>query len=269
MTNGRLSGRRAPHAAPSWLRRWFVLAATLVAVLAGAAATAAVARPTATRPPRLAESCVTRRDHARPVAFLTSDRVRIVGALFGNGRVGLVAGHEVRGDLCSWVPFARILSRLGFTVLTIDFRGYGTSAPGSLANSDRYDRDLLAGAAYLHSHGVSKVIYAGASMGGTAAIVAASESPTAAGVINLSGPATFLSLNAKRSIRRLTRPTYLAAGALDAGFVDDARALFAASPARTKHLDVVANSDLHGTALLGGSDGAGLRRRLIAFIRAA
>jgi hypothetical protein len=62
---------------------------------------------------------------------------------------------------------------------------------------------------------------------------------------------------------------YLAAGELDTGFVDDARALFSASPARNKRLDVVANSGLHGTQLLGGSQGVSLRRRLITFLRTA
>lgn len=247
---------------------WVVFAATIVAGLL-AAGTSAGAGPAATTPPRLAESCVTKRDRAEPVAFRTSDRVRIVGALFGGGRVGVVAGHELHGDLCSWVPFARVLAKLGFRVLTIDFRGYGTSGPGKLANSNDYDRDLLAGAAYLHGHGVARIFFAGASMGGTAAIVAASESATSAGVISLSGPATFGPLDAMKAIKRLSRPTYLAAGELDAGFVDDARALFAASPAPDKHLDVVRGSGLHGTELLGGSQGARLRQRLITFLRTA
>lgn len=228
---------------------------------------------TAAAPPRLAETCLTKRDDARPVAFRTADGVRIVGALLGTGRVGLVAGHEVNGDLCNWVPFARVLAARGFRVLAIDFRTYGNSGHGTSATSGRFDRDYLGGAAYLRSHGVGKVFLAGASMGGTAAIVAASESPAVAGVISLSGPASFGRLDAAVAIRTLTRPTFLVAGEYDSGFVDDARALYAASPARDKHLDVVARSNIHGTELLRGVEqtsfrqATALRGRLIAFLR--
>jgi dienelactone hydrolase len=250
-----------------WLTPRLVLA-MVGAALVTAAASSAATRPTATKPPRLGHSCVKKRDPAHPVAFRTADRVRIVGALFGRGRIGVVAGHELRGSLCNWVPFARILARLGFRVLAIDFRGYGTSGSGRPANSTRFDRDLRGGAAYLRRHGVRKVFYAGASIGGTAAILAASESATSAGVISLSGPAAIGPLDALNAIQRLTRPTYLAAGEFDVDFADDARTLYAASPAQDKQLDLVPHSGLHGTDLILGSQGRPLRQRLIAFLRA-
>src|SRR4051794_21836322 len=117
--------------------RWVLAGAIAVALVAGTAA--------ASQPPRLVETCVKKTDHARPVAFRTADNVRIVGALYGKGRVGVVAGHQIRGNLCGWVPFARVLAARGIRVLTIDFRGYASSI-GAGSASGRFDRDLLGGA---------------------------------------------------------------------------------------------------------------------------
>ena len=227
--------------------------------MVGAALVVSVAA--ASPPPRLAETCVLKSDPARPVAFRTSDGKRIFGALYGKGRVGVVAGHQIPGTLCDWVPFARVLARRGIRVLTIDFRGYASSAAAG-STSSRYDRDLLGGAAFLRRAGVKKVFFAGESMGGTAALVAASEARAPAGVISLSGPKWIGSLDAGQAIRKLTAPTFLAVGANDDGFVVDARALYKASPARDKHLDVVARSSSHGVALLTGA----FRQRVIAFL---
>ena len=236
---------------------WAVLGSAIAVGVAGVAGASA--------PPRVVETCVRKSDNARPVAFRTPDRLRIVGALYGKGRVGVVAGHQSRGTLCGWVPFARVLAARGIRVLAIDFRGYASSiAAGS--SSGRFDRDLLGAAAFLRRNGVSKVFFAGESMGGTAAIVAASEARAPAGVISLSGPAQFGYLDGRKAIRRLRVPTFLAVGARDSGFVEDARALAATSPAAVKHLDVVAGSGLHGTALLTGPKGPALRQRLIAFL---
>src|SRR3954453_319610 len=99
--------------------RWVLAGAIAVALLAGTA--------TASQPPRLVETCVKKTDHARPVAFRTADNVRIVGALYGKGRIGVVAGPQLRGDLCGWVPFARVLAARESRVLTIYFPGYGSS----------------------------------------------------------------------------------------------------------------------------------------------
>ena len=215
----------------------------------------------ASQPPLLVETCVRKSDPARPVAFRTADGKRIVGALYGKGRVGVVAGHQLRGTLCGWVPFARVLARRGIRMLTIDFRGYASSI-GAGSTSTHFDRDLLGGAAFLRRAGVKKVFFAGESMGGTAALVAASEARAPAGVISLSGPKSIGSLDAGKAIRKLTAPTFLAVGARDVGFVEDARALYDASAARDKRLYVVAGSGQHGTPLLTGA----LRQRAIAFL---
>jgi pimeloyl-ACP methyl ester carboxylesterase len=230
-----------------------LLAATAVTLVAGVAS--------ASQPPRLVESCVRKSDPAHPVAFRTTDGKRIVGALFGKGRVGVVAGHQYGGTLCNWVPFARVLAARGIRVLTIDFRGYASSA-GAGTSTFHYDRDLLGGATFLRRAGVRKVFFAGESMGGTAALVAASKAGAPAGVISLSGPASFGSLDAEKAIRKLTAPTFLAVGARDVDFVVDAHTLYDASHAPDKRLDVVARTGAHGTALLTGP----FRQRVIAFL---
>jgi len=90
-----------------------VLRAFLLAVLAGA-----VAAATSAASPQRANSCI-----ATNVRFRTADGIRLEGAALGRGKTGVVFAHQLAGDRCQWLPFARELVSKGYRALVFDMRG--------------------------------------------------------------------------------------------------------------------------------------------------
>jgi pimeloyl-ACP methyl ester carboxylesterase len=172
------------------------------------------------------------------------------GVVIGNGPNGVVLAHQLHSNLCSWLPFAKRLAAAGMRVLVFDFP--------STSDLDRY---VLAAVAELRHQGTHSIALAGASMGGTAVLVAASRGSKISRVASLSGPRNFESLAAGRAVPRVRVPVLFLAGGEDSPYVDDARAMYRAATA-DKRLLVVPGSD-HGTDLL---DDEQVADQLLAFL---
>jgi pimeloyl-ACP methyl ester carboxylesterase len=239
----------------------------LALCLAGSLAGAAASRPQ--KPPRLRLQetyCLSRRDRAKVVRFQTTDHVRLIGVAIGSGPVGIVLGHEVDGTLCNWLPFARILARLGYRALAFDFRNAGSSGHVyASSRSWRWDLDYAAAVATIRRLGATRVVVAGASAGGTAALVAVSGiSPPISAVASLSGPAYWNpALDAAKVVPELKVPVLYMVGKNDTDFVSDVESLYGVTKETDKQLSEFPNG-LHGTQLLATK---AARSVLLAFIR--
>ena len=183
------------------------------------------------------------------VTLTTGDGTEIDAALVGEGTIGVVLGHQFRSDFCSWVPFAQQLAQRHMRALAVNFV------------STSLDSDMVAGARELLRRGAKRIILVGASMGGTAALVAATNIDVA-GVVAVSAPREFSGLDALPAVRRLEIPVLFLAGRQDGEFARDARRLYRAANSRTKALVMVAGSE-HGTDLLEDPEA---RRALLAFL---
>ena len=183
------------------------------------------------------------------VTLTTGDAMEIDAALVGEGTLGVVLGHQFRSDFCSWVPFAQQLAQRHMRALAVNFV------------STSLDSDMVAGARELLRRGAKRIILVGASMGGTAALVAATNIDVA-GVVAVSAPREFSGLDALPAVRRLEIPVLFLAGRQDGEFARDARRLYRATNSRTKALVMVAGSE-HGTDLLEDPEA---RRALLAFL---
>jgi len=172
------------------------------------------------------------------------------GVVIGDGATGVVLAHQLHSNLCSWLPFAKRLAAAGMRVLAFDFP--------STSNLDRY---VVAAVAELRRQGAHSIALAGASMGGTAVLVAASHASSISRVASLSGPRIFEDLDAGRAVPRVRVPTLFVAGREDSPYVDDARAMYRAATTE-KRLLVVPGSD-HGTDLL---DDEQVGNQLLAFL---
>ena len=235
----------------------------LVAMLALAAPAAAVSR----KPPALLETCLSKGERAKAVAFRASDGAALKGVLLGRGTTGVALVHEFRGDLCNWLPFARVLAKKGYLVLDFDARNFGSSAKVNSAAAFAVDRDVRGAAALLRSRGAKRVVLGGASMGGTAALVAgAALRPAPAAVLSLSGPTDFSSMDALAAVRKLHAPTLFLAGKYDTQFATDARTMYGASAASRKRL-VIRTTGAHGTDLLRDGGGAATQALVLSFLR--
>jgi pimeloyl-ACP methyl ester carboxylesterase len=181
-----------------------------------------------------------------------------IGVVLGQGRSGIVLGHQAGSDLCEWLPRARELAKQGRQVLAFDF---GPSA--------HIKQDMVAAAAELRRRGVARMILVGSSMGGTAAIAAAAEiTPPVAGVVSLSGPEEYQGADAATAAAKLRVPVLFVAAEDDPPFDDAARTLYKAVPGHDKQL-VVLEGGGHGTSLLDFGDLAPrLREVLDRFLQA-
>jgi alpha-beta hydrolase superfamily lysophospholipase len=236
------------------------ICAVLVATVALLAGTGAEAGP--------AHSCVQKDE----LWFRASDGTKLVGHRFGGAKPGartaVVLAHMSDGDLCVWAPYARSLAKQGLWAFPFDLRGHGFSEGAQ--DHSKAAGDVIAAVRAVRKLGARKVVVAGASLGGIAAVVAAPRiSPRVAGVVSVSGPAEIVGeLNARPAAPKLRVPTLYLAAADDRfppyDFAAEARELHAATGTREKRLLVVPGS-LHGTFLVGGS--ARARALLTRFLR--
>ncbi len=109
----------------------------------------------------------------RLVTLDTADGGRIQAFLYAGGDRGVVLGHGAVFNKESWGPQAERLAAAGYTVLAIDFRGYGESVGG--ADGRALYQDVLGGVRFLKSRGLTSVSVIGGSMGGGAAAAAATR----------------------------------------------------------------------------------------------
>jgi pimeloyl-ACP methyl ester carboxylesterase len=205
----------------------------------------------------------------RAVSFTTEDGVTLGGHVFGSGSAGVILAHMYPADQTSWYPTAQRLAQAGYLVLTFDFRGYGES--GGSKQIALIDRDVSAAITQIRQEGAASVVLAGASMGGTAALIAgdraqALSSIGLAGIATLSAPVEFQGLSAAAAVPRIMVPLLFIAAEKDAGAAG-ARQLEQLSSGRGD-LQIVPGSD-HGTDLLTGQQAARVYQSLLDFIKAS
>jgi pimeloyl-ACP methyl ester carboxylesterase len=219
-----------------WVVRALVLGLLVASVGCGGsdAEEARPTMPTSTAPSTTATACG--EEGAKTVTFTTPDGTELEAALVGDGELGVVLGHQLRRDYCSWVPFAKQLAERHVRSLAINFVSISP------------DADMVAASRELRRRGANRIILVGASMGGTAALVAAAKVDVD-GVAALSAPRQYGGLDALPSVRRLGVPALFLAGRRDTEFARDARLLYRAMKSRDKALVVTTGSE-HGTDLL-------------------
>jgi dienelactone hydrolase len=157
------------------------------------------------------------------------------------GPVGIVIVHQSLQTLCETMRWAVVFSGAGYLAV----------APTITPNQEVADVD--ASVAYLRGHGATQVVLLGGSMGGTAVLQAAvGLTPPVQAVVSVSGPSSYLSLDALATAPKLAVPVFYSAGGQDTEFATDETALYKATTEHDKTLDIVPNSALHGFALLNG-----------------
>jgi dienelactone hydrolase len=198
--------------------------------------------------PHAATSCAGPGD----VRFRAADGVRLNGHRFGQGTTAVVLAHESRGSLCQWVPYARRLASKGYAAFAFDFRSRGRSQTVGVRRVRRIAGDVSAAVKYVRSRGATRVFVVGASMGGSAVVVAgANTRPHVTGVVSLSAPTSFGGAEAETAAPRLHVPVLFVAASDDAGgaFATDAQTLHEATPAGDKTIEIVPGAD-HGVDLV-------------------
>jgi pimeloyl-ACP methyl ester carboxylesterase len=207
-----------------------------------------------------------------PVTFDATDGVELEGRLFEarGASAGIVLAHMRPADQSSWFDYAETLADDGYRTLTFNFRGYcpGGDAGCSAGETEMsmLPGDVAAAVRYLRSTGVPRVAVIGASMGGTAALVAAAE-PTGriVAVATLSAPSSIDGLDASPQVLAAAAAAKLfVAGNGDATAAADAQRMYDLS-VPPKRVEILPSED-HGTDLLEGNQGPNLRELLATWL---
>jgi predicted alpha/beta-hydrolase family hydrolase len=231
---------------------------------------AAAPAPSATATPAVTQNsigeadwyCLSARERRAMFLLHGPGRDRLAAVSIGAGRAAVILAHQSSGSLCQWWPYARSLAAR-FRVVAFDFDGAGASPPGN----GNYPGEVAAAAKWARQHGSRKIVVMGASMGGTAVIVAAAHlGDSISGVIDLSGPAEYAAMNALGAARRVHVPALFAYGTLDTGFAADVRHVRAATAAREKPILAIKTQD-HGVDLVNAEWGfAQVRKAVLRFV---
>jgi pimeloyl-ACP methyl ester carboxylesterase len=196
--------------------------------------------------------------------FETPDGVKLVGDVRGTGRVGVVLAHMYPADRTSWEAFSELLAGEGYRVLSFDFRGYGDS--GGAKEIPEMWQDVLAAAEELRRRGARTVVVVGASMGGTAALVAASRGDLD-GVVTLSAPSTFMGIVAGPDVvAAVDEPKLFVAAEGDGQAAATAQSLYTHASG-AKRVEIVIG-DEHGSDLLEGAQAQVVQMHILSFLRA-
>jgi dienelactone hydrolase len=206
------------------------------------------------------------------VTFTTADGISLAGRVFGppDAHAGVVLSHMLPADQSSWYPEADRLAAQGFRVLTFDFRGY---CPGGDAGCSQGTRDLneaptdlIAAISYLRSHGPARLGLVGASIGGLASLIVASQQANIPAVVTLSAPEVLNAVSAGPAVLAAVSGAKLFIAGLGdpTGSAQAAQDLYENSP-QPKRLEIVPVDD-HGTDLLTGSQGTQVQQLLEAWL---
>lgn len=203
---------------------------------------------------------------SKPVSFTTEDGVTLTGHLFGSGDAGIVLAHMYPADQTSWNPAAQRLAEEGYLVLTFDFRGYGESEGNKDIAEIGYD--AIAALLAIADAGAGRVAIIGASMGGTASLIAADYGQSlsrfaVSGVATLSAPVEFRGLSAEEAVPRIQIPMLFIAAEEDTG-ADGARELEKLSGDRGE-LHILPGNE-HGTNMLDGETADQVWELLLGFL---
>ena len=209
---------------------------------------------------------------SRAVRFEAPGGVELQGRLFeaDGATAGVVLAHMQPADQSSWFDYAESLADDGYRTLTFNFRGYcpGGDAGCSSGETDLslLWRDVQAAVRFLRSTGIGRIAVIGASMGGTAALVAAAQPAAPFGAVaTLSAPISIGGLTATPEALVAAVPAKLfVAGNADATAASDAQSLYDLS-VPPKRIEIVPSED-HGTELLEGNQGPNVRQILTTWL---
>lgn len=217
----------------------------------------------------LVNSCVPDELRDKATTLTTSDGVHLSALVLGSRDKGVLLAHEQGYNICSFVDMGTELADSGYLVVIPEYRNHGASQDFPEDNQN-IDRDADAALGELKRLGAQSVFLAGASCGGSTAIIAGvrQELPIE-GLIILSSPAQCGPLDAIPGVEKIKAPSLFVFSPGDYGgsIEKEVRQLYQASGATDKEL-IVDESGYHGTDMYHrGEQGDELKSRLIDFVK--
>ncbi|RED40247.1 alpha/beta hydrolase [Paenibacillus sp. VMFN-D1] len=217
----------------------------------------------------LVNSCVPEDLRDKATTLTTSDGVHLSALVLGSGDKGVLLAHEQGYNICSFLDMGTELADSGYLVVIPEYRNHGASQ-NIPEDNQNIDRDADAALSELKRLGAKRVFLAGASCGGSTAIIAGvRQALPIVGLIILSSPAQCGPLDAIPSVEKIKAPSVFVFSPGDYGgsIEKEVRKLYQASGATDKEL-IVDESGYHGTDMYHrGEHGDVLKSKLIDFVK--
>lgn len=188
----------------------------------------------------------------QPVQLHAADGVSIAATVYHAGAgaaPGVVLVHMFTRTKDDWRPFAERLQAAGITALAIDLRGHGGSG-GSSAPAPAMALDVRAGIDFLGAQaGVRGIGVVGASLGASAALLAAADATLVGGVALLSPSSDYRGVRIEAALRKYgDRPLLLVTSSEDPYALRTVRGMMTeTATARDQRVSPIA---AHGSQLL-------------------
>ncbi|MFI1091679.1 alpha/beta hydrolase family protein [Streptomyces sp. NPDC020917] len=175
---------------------------------------------------------------AHSVTFPSSSGQDVEAFADGTGHTALILTHQADGDVCQWVPHAMELAKDGYKVVAVDSVGDDVA-------------EVTAAVTWARAKGATKVLLVGASKGGTAVLEAAgSITPPVDGVVSLSAPTSYGTMDAASAVPKLTMPVFYMASDLDSQFADAAKELHRTTKKAKENDLTIVDGTNHGVSML-------------------
>jgi len=230
---------------------FLVFTALSVAVGSGAPVTNASVGSRSLVPKTLSKLCGLPYVKGAVVQFPAGDGAPLVGAVAGQGKIGVVLANTSDGEMCDWVANENKLINSfvdqGYRVLLFDYRGTGRSPKAAGKRSGAWGEDAIGAAAELRKLGSSRIVLVGASTGGIVVLaVAHTVKPVA--IVGLSasgdpGPTSTSAdkggLDGKAAVRTLRVPLLFIAAKQDTFGFAPTEQLYRAAQTADKQLLIV------------------------------
>jgi len=167
----------------------FVLATLSAAVGSGASVAHGRVGSGSILPKTLSRLCGLPGPNGAVVQFPAGDGAPLVGAVAGNGKIGVVLANTSDGEICDWVANEiKLINSLvgqGYRVLFFDYRGTGRSPKAAGKQSGAWGEDAIGAASELRKLGSNRIVLVGASTGGIV-VLAVAQTVKPVAVIGLS-----------------------------------------------------------------------------------
>lgn len=187
------------------------------------------------------------------VSFQSADGVELMGTVYGDGDCGVVLTPQINLERGSWGPQATQLAEQGYLAFAID------------VDEDDRPASILGALRYLEEgHGIDRVVFVGASIGGEASVIAnaRADAEVVGGVVAIS-PGGGTDYAADLTGRKL----FVVAEGDDDRFVETTETLHEEA-SKPKELQIYDGS-AHGQALFDNEHGDDLVRWIAALVEDA
>lgn len=184
----------------------------------------------------------------------TSDGAAIETAVVGTGGDVALFLHQSNLGYCGFLPYATWLETQGVRSILVSLCTYGESVcPQGLGPMNSLDGTVAAAIDLANTSGADRVTVVGASMGGTAAVgigAAYGDDGRIDAIVDLSGPATYGGVDARRSAADVTVPALFAVAPGDQSISVEAMQELARAAVDSEHATFVQGTQGHGWDLL-------------------